>query len=255
MKVETYKKLKNGLYEVTINQTKYKLYDEVILKNNLLLTKEIDLITLEKILNDNEEYKAYYLALKYLGIKLRTEKEIITYLIKKEITEQVIDKTIKKLKTNNLLDKKIYLTSYINDQINLTLNGPNKIINDLIKLGFEEEEILNYLDINDQIWAEKVNKIIAKKLKSNHKLSNNEFKKKIKKDLYMLGYQDNIKELIAEINFDDTEMFLSQADKYYDKLKKKHKEPNSLAYAFKNKMYLLGYSLELIENYLNKKSE
>ena len=254
MRIDSYKKLRNGLYEVAIDAKKYKIYDEIILKYNLLLSKEIDDKTLDQVLSANEEYKSYHDSLKYINIKLKTEKEIRQYLKKKEYNEKIISKTITKLKENNLLDKNLYLTSYINDQINLTNNGPYKIQNNLINLGFREEEINKYLDFKDPIWEDKIKVIINKKTKLNRKLSNNEFKRKIKNDLYLLGYQDNYLEIIESINLDDNKTFETQANKHYEKLKKKYKD-NKLSYAFKNKMYSLGYDNELIESYLNKKSE
>ena len=43
MQISKYKKLKNNIYEVTLeNDEKIKLYEDVILKEELLLKKEID---------------------------------------------------------------------------------------------------------------------------------------------------------------------------------------------------------------------
>ncbi|NLA32760.1 MAG: hypothetical protein GX864_02320, partial [Mollicutes bacterium] len=96
MRIDSYKKLRNGLYEVAIDAKKYKIYDEIILKYNLLLSKEIDDKTLDQVLSANEEYKSYHDSLKYINIKLRTEKEIRQYLKKKEYNEKIISKTITK---------------------------------------------------------------------------------------------------------------------------------------------------------------
>lgn len=253
MEITKFKKLKNSQYEVVIDNTPYKLYDDIILKYNLLTNKSIDLKLLNQILDDNTEYDAYYQSLKYINIKMRTKKEINDYLIKKGYDKKQIDKTINKLDNNNLFNNKIYLTSYINDQINLTNNGPYKILNNLIKLGFNEEEINTYLDFDLDIWQTKINKYIDKKTKLNHKFSNNELKRKLNNDLSNLGYQHNlINESLSSINFDDTESFNKSADKIYDKLKKKYQEPK-LSYYFRSKMYNLGYDNELINAYLNKK--
>ena len=52
MKIKKISKKKNNLYEITLdNKETINLYDDIILKYNLLLTKEIN--DLENIINDN----------------------------------------------------------------------------------------------------------------------------------------------------------------------------------------------------------
>ena len=253
MKINKFKKLNNNLYEIYIDEDKYKLYDEIILKYNLLAKKEITAKELEIILDENTNYSCYYTALKYLNTKLRTKKEIKNYLLKKEYKENLIDKVILKLENNNIINNKLYITSYIHDQKYLSQNGPDKILNNLLNLGFKEEEILLYLDYEESIWIDKIKKIINKKIVSNKKLSSNELKRKISNDLYNLGYKiETYQELINNIQVDDSESFTKAADKYYEKLKKKYKEPK-LSYNFRGKMYSLGYDSELVNQYLESK--
>ncbi len=253
MKINKFKKIKNNQYEVTIEENKYKLFSDVILKYNLLIIKEISSKTLDEILSLNEEYYCYELALKYIDIKLRTKKEIEEYLNKKNCAKNIIAKTIEKLESLNMFNHKVYLTSYINDQLKLTNNGPCKIKSSLEKLGFEEQEILDYLDFNDQIWQLKISKYIEKKTLINKKLSTNELKRKLASDLNILGYQsDLINELLSNIKTDDNKSFNLVADKIYNKLSNKY-DNQKLIYYFKSKMYNLGYDNELINEYLNKK--
>lgn len=51
------------------------LYEDVILKNNLLYNKDITLEILEKIMNENIYYEAYDLSLSFIEKKLRTKKK------------------------------------------------------------------------------------------------------------------------------------------------------------------------------------
>ena len=75
-KISSFKTKKGGIYEITLdNHEKVNLYDDVILKYNLLLSKEIDEKKLKQILEDNSYLESYHIALKYLNYKLRTEKE------------------------------------------------------------------------------------------------------------------------------------------------------------------------------------
>ena len=253
MKINKYKKLKNNLYEIAIDEDKYKIYDGIILRYNLLAKKEINSKELETILDDNTDYSAYYQAIKYLNTKLRTKKEIETYLKKKEFNNKLIDDVINKLEDNGYINNKIYITSYIHDQMYLSNNGPYKILNNLIKLGFDEDEILKYLDFDHEYWLEKIGKLIAKKIKLDSKNSNRELKNKIYQDLNNLGYKkESFQELIEKIQIDDKKTFKKNADKHYEKYKKKYSEPQ-LSYYFRGKMYSLGYDNELISEYLSNK--
>lgn len=253
MKINKFKKIKSSLYEVWIDSEKYKLYDEIILKYNLLITKEIDHKLFDKIIEENEKYACYESALKYLDIKLRTKSEIKNYLEKKEYNSNLIEETINKLDNNNFFNSKLYLTSFVNDQINLTNNGPYKIFNNLIRLGFNENEINNFLDFDDKIWSIKITKYIQKKINTNRKLSNFELKRKISNDLINLGYKiELVNSLLENIKVDDQDLFNKLADKVYSKLEKKYQEPK-LSYYFRSKMSNSGYDLELINDFIKNK--
>ena len=51
MKILKYKKISRGRYKLTTDTSELVLYEDVILKNNLLYNKDITLEILEKIMN------------------------------------------------------------------------------------------------------------------------------------------------------------------------------------------------------------
>ena len=63
MKIIKYVKLKNNRYKLFLDDNSdIVLYDNVILNNNLLITKKID--NLKAILEENNTYEIYFTALK-----------------------------------------------------------------------------------------------------------------------------------------------------------------------------------------------
>ncbi len=79
MKIISYKKIKQNKYEVTLsNNESVLLYDDIILKYELLTKKEIDNQKLKEIILDNSKYDLYYAMLKDISKKFRTEKELRT---------------------------------------------------------------------------------------------------------------------------------------------------------------------------------
>ena len=242
MKIISYKKTKSNLYEITLdNKDKIKLYDEIILKYNLLLIKDIDLSLLNKMINENKYYELYNKVLKYLSTKMRSEKEIYNKF--KEYDSKDIAKVITKLKEQGYLNDSEYIKAYINDSINLKMVGYLKIKSDLLKLGFKEEEIVSYLNQIDQdIWNNKIAKLVDNMIKHNHKYSLNLLKQKILTNLISKGF---FKEDILEY-LDSLEIPIDESiyNKEYNKLKKKLSSKYSdeqLEYEIKKRLKAKGF--------------
>ena len=253
MKITKYKKLKNNEYEVIIDDEKYILYDDIIVKYNLLFKKNIKNKELDNIIKENNESKSYYLSIKYITKKLRCESEIRDYLKRKGYDEDNISKTILKLRKYNFLNDNIYISSYINDQINLTLNGPIKIKNNLNKLGFDEEKIIKYLNKLDRNNIfKRIEKIINKKIKTNHNYSNYILKQKINNYLLNLGYEKKDIDIVFEsINLPKNDIINKQGSLILSKLKRKYENNDEIILNLKNKLYQKGFSKEEIDNFIN----
>lgn len=245
MEIVKFKKSKSNLYEIMLdNGLSFKLYDDVIVKYNLLVNKKFDDKFFEDVRNYNDSLDAYYLSIKYLNTKIRSEKELKKYLAKKNISQEHIESTIKRLNSEGYLNHETYIKSYINDVYNFTNNGPLKIKSSLKDLGFKEEEITPYLNLN---YSDKIKKIIDKKIKVNTKLSNNNLKLHLTNYLINLGYpKESFISYLETIHFDDSK----QLQKDYETLIKKYSKKytgEKLKYFIKNKLYQKGYSIEKIE--------
>ena len=192
MKIQKYIKDKQNKYRVVIDDEEYILYDDVIIKYNLLLIKEIDNKTFKEMFGLNDELKSYYDSIKYISRKLRSEKEIYEYLEKKGIDESTIKKTIKRLRDSKFLNDDVYLNN----------NGHKKIEVNILKLGFREDIIKEKLSsIDESVWKDKLEKYIDKKIKTNHTSSSNMLKIKITNDLINLGFMKE--DIISILNKKD----------------------------------------------------
>lgn len=244
MKIQKFKKDKSNKYVVLIDDEKYTLYDDVIVKYNLISKKEISKSDLDEVLSHNDELVSYYESIKYITKRLRCEKEIYEFLNKKNISESIIKNTIKKLKENRFLNDEIYIKSYINDQINLSNNGPYKIKKNLLSLNFDEEEIMDYLNtIDESLWSERVKKYISKKSKGNHTNSAYIFKSKMQNELVNLGYdREMIISYLNSVEIDDAEIRNKEYNKIRSSLEKKY-SGTELEYKIKEKMYRKGFKV------------
>lgn len=253
LKIESFKKLRGNLYEITLEDGKsYKLYDDIILRYELLLDRKLDKKKLQEVLEENGMLRAYYKGLKYITVKMRTEKEVKDYLSKNDFTNYQVGYAISMLKMEGYISPQNYARAYVLDSINLSLNGPKKIKDNLTRLGIEEEEIDKNLRLhsNDE-WRERILKILNKKVKTN-KVGESLFKKKMYQELIYLGYLDeDIRNVLNDFTLDTTCAFKKEADKVYSKLSSKYKDIE-LILRFKNKMFAKGFSSSEIDSYLRE---
>ncbi|MBR1386749.1 MAG: RecX family transcriptional regulator [Bacilli bacterium] len=245
MKILKYEKKKNGMYQVFLeNGNNVDIHEEIILKYGLLIKKNTTDSELEKMLDENKIYIGYNLAIKYLSKKMRTKKEIIDYLSKNNIDNNSIVKIIELLNKDNYLDEKTYISSYINDRILLSYDGPRKIKDKLMSLGLKENYIDEGLTIfNSKISREKIGKIAEKMIKTNKSKSSFILKNKIINYIYNLGYyKDDIMSIIDNIKFkNDLDIAKKEYEKIYKRLSKKY-SGSDLEYRVKQKMYALGFN-------------
>ena len=248
MKILKYKKISRGRYKLTTDTSELVLYEDVILKNNLLYNKDITLEILEKIMNENIYYEAYDLSLSFIEKKLRTKKEVINYLEDKGFNKRVIDETIKKLESVNLLNVRAYVEAYVNDKVNLGNSGQYKIKKELVNLVIDEEEINEYLNtISEDIWLSKLDKIVDKKMVSLKNKSLFMIKNKLNMDLAIMGYDKNmINEVLSKLTKNDGEAMKKEMEKAYNKYSKKY-EGDALKWQIKNHLYRKGYIVSDIE--------
>lgn len=250
MKIEKIIKKKSNLYQILLSDnTSLSFYDDTIINYNLLIKKEFDDKKLQEMLKYNNEIDAYYKALTYIKSKLRTKKEITNKLNKLRYPHDTIKNVIDKLEKQKYLNDDLYIKSYIADQVNLSLKGPNKIMYELEKLGFKRELIILYLENYDNnLWQERCQKIIAKKIKNNHNYSKKILQNKLKIELTNLGYnQELFNNLVNNISYEDDDIILEKEIK--KAIRKYSSKYNGKDLETKVKMYLytkgFNYNIDL----------
>lgn len=253
MKIEGVKKTKNGKYRITFdNNETLSTYDDVILNNGLLFNKEVDSDLLDKLNIETSYYDIYNKVIKFISRKLRSEKEIILFLDKNNVTSSDKEKIISKLKEIRLINDKVFANAYVQDRINLSTDGPYKIKNELVKNDIDDniiDEVMSKID--ESIVYEKLTKLIVKKINNNHNKSNYMLKQKIVGDMINLGYS---KEMIVDIidsNLKSNKNVIeNEYKKIYRKLEKKY-EGEELERQVKIKLMQKGFSSEDI-NIINE---
>lgn len=240
MKIIKYQKLKNGKYEILLeNGEKLKVFEDIILKENLLWKKEI--ANQEDLMQKNNQYAIMDTALKRIAHHVESKKSLSDYLSKKGYCAEDIQNVLQELMMKGYLDDTYYAKCYINDHINLSNDGPLKIINHLESMKISKDIYLPFLDGKDNIWQEKIQAYIAKNLKSNKK-SLYIFKNKMLINLVNLGYEkEMVNAFLNQVKLENSEELKKQAEeKIRLKLSKKY-AGSELEYKIKEKLYQKGF--------------
>ena len=247
MKILKYKKKRNGQYELQLeNHEKLDLYEEVILKYELLFKNEIPDDWREQIFLLNQEYDVYYVALNTLKSRFKSVSELRNFLLKKEYPQDYVEKAISKLLKQGYLNDRSFAKAYINEQMITTSKGPRKILKELLDKGVSSDIIFEELSVfsrEDQIA--KIKKIAGRLVKSNRSRGGAILHKKIGHDIQNLGYDYSIvEEVLSDVDFGDTSSIAKREyDKLYRRLSRKY-SGKELEYKIKERLYQKGLYYE-----------
>jgi regulatory protein len=249
VRIDKIEKLPSGKYKLFFeNGEKLITYDDVILKNNLLFHKEISDDVYQALMGDTSYYGIYNDCLKYIGKRIRSEKEIREYLMKKELKEDTILKIVSELKKNGFIHDGRFAKAFVSDKIYLSNMGPNRIRKELEELGVSDDIIESSMDeIKSEDVYEHLNKIILKKIKSNHKYSRSILKEKILSSCMDLGYEKSmIVSIFDSLYQEDKDILYKESEKIRNKLSRKY-SGDELNYQLVAKLYQKGFLKEEID--------
>ena len=247
MKILKYKKKKNGQYELMLESgEELSLYEDVILNFDLLLKKSISDDERNMILQANQEYDVYYVALKSLKSRFKSVKDLRELLLKKQYPQELVEKAVSKLLGQGDLDDRSFAKAYINQQMITTSKGPKKIEKELLDKGVSSNIIFSEISVfTKEEQLPKIEKVANRLLKSNRSRGGFVLKRKIVHDLQVLGYDiSNIEEVLSKKDFSDTkDISKREAEKLYRRLSKKYSGVE-LEYKIKEKLYQKGLYYE-----------
>ena len=248
MRIIKYKKGSKGLYKVELDDGRVlSLYEDVILKFDLLLKKEIMDSDFDSINKYNLECDVYYVALNNIKSRFKSEFELRNILKKKEYPDEYIELAINKLIKQGYLNDRLFARSYINNQMLTTSRGPLRIQRDLL------DKKIDYNVVNEELSAfseeeqmMKIKKIISKKIQSNHSRGGYVLKQKVVNDVKLLGYDSLvISRVISEFDFssNDEDIAKKEYNKLYKRLSHRY-SGDELERKIREKLYQKGLKLK-----------
>ncbi len=228
MIVNHLKKLKNDLYEITIDQETFQLSEDFLVKYQLYLNKQISEDEYNLIKSLTNYSKVYHKTLNYLSYKMRTEYEVVCYLKDNGCIEPFLSEIITKLKSLSYINDENYSNLYVRQQFDVNKKGPlyikQELLNKQVKLEIIEKS-LQY--ITEEKIESNILGLIKYYDKLNKRKSINQLKEAILRNLLTKGYEYEVVNLyINNYSFDDNNdddiLLEKEVHKAYNKYQKKY---------------------------------
>lgn len=260
-KITTQQKNKDR-YNIFTDEGKGEKYafsvdEAVLIKFQLKKGMELDELFLTEIHYEDDVRKAYNRALHYLSRRMRSEGEVRTYLLEKEIDAPIIQEVILKLYHYQFLNDEQYAIAYVRTQMNTTDKGSIVIKRELKERGVNDGLIEKALqEYSYEAQLETAQKLCVKMVNKNKKDSDLVLKQKIEQMLVRKGYSfEIISDALAETKIDRKDEVMDALRYQAEKLERKY--ANYTGYEYEQKMksalYRKGFAMEQIEMYLSQR--
>lgn len=250
-------------YNIYIHNGKTEDYgfsvdEDILIQYNLRKGLELSKEKIAQLKYEDNVHKNYNQVINFLSYRMRSEQEVREYLIKKEVDQDYIDQIIQKLIDQNFIDDQEFARLFIKSRIRTSTKGPIFIKKELMDKGVSEqyaEEALKKYTFAIEI--EKATKIVEKRLKRSSKHS---FQRQIDQARAALQRNGFSHDIISEVmtqfreNIDEQaewDAIQHQGEKLFNRHRKKY-ESYDLHQKVKEGLYRLGFSIDLINKYLEK---
>jgi len=257
-KITTQKKNKQRYNIFVEDQYAFSVDEDILVQHTLRKGMEIDQETMDELVRKDGFHKAFTLAINYLSYRMRSEKEIRTYLDEKEIDEEKVEYVVNRLKQENYIDDGDFAAALVRTRIHTSSKGPMLVKKELIEKGVSPhlaEDAMQYYTFDVQV--EKATKWVEKKLRLDGKKSFREQIQKVQQTLMQKGFpKDVVTEAMANVeeeNDEDAEWeaVVYQGEKALRKYAQKA-EGFELKHKLKGALYRKGFSFELIERFIEE---
>ena len=154
---------RKNTYKITTSLgIEYKVPEEILLKMSLIEGSELSDSDINLFKSSTDYFKVRNMALRLLGYRMRSKKELEVKLLKKGNNKNIISKVMQNLEDKGWVDDEKFCLAFCRDQINRNSIGPIAL-----KYRLKEHiESLNFIEeLSDRIYSElNIENIIMKVL-------------------------------------------------------------------------------------------
>jgi regulatory protein len=193
-KIERQKRARQRVSLFIDGEFAFGISEETALKFRLVRGMELTPLLREDIQSADAFSAARYTAERFLGHRMRTERELRLKLALKGFSENVVDATVNTFKDLRLLDDLVFAEMFVRDRMLLRPKGRSVLRRELAGKGVAEEIIDSVLArfIDDKIEAEQIHALAEKYLRRNQRLPDEVKRRRLTGFLQRRGYPFSI---------------------------------------------------------------
>ncbi|EFM13135.1 regulatory protein RecX [Paenibacillus curdlanolyticus YK9] len=126
------------IYVEQVEQSLFSVHEDLLIRHRLFKGLALTEETVSAIVAEDNRYRAYALAIYYLGARPRTAKEIERYLLRKELEEEPIAYAIERLQQERLIDDADYAQRFAESRLRSSGKGRLYIQQELRMRGVDK---------------------------------------------------------------------------------------------------------------------
>ncbi|ADU29235.1 recombination regulator RecX [Evansella cellulosilytica] len=238
----------------------FSVSEDVFIKHHLSKGKELSQQEIANIREEDVLDKAFQKTLNYISYRMRSEKEVFTYLKDLEISPEDAHNLIDRLKDLNVLDDLMFAEAFVRTKKNTQKKGPFIIEQELYEKGISQKHIdqaMKQYPMEEQLENAMV--IISKKKSGYKSDSQKQKKQKMHQFLLQRGFSTNVaKEAIEESDLDNSfnedlewQAIAKQGEKALRKFMKYENYERDMR--IKQFLYQKGFQIDLIDKWINER--
>ncbi len=181
-------------YHVYINDAfAFDIHEDVMVKYALWKGKEVDPELGKEILAVEEQNKAYQAALRYLGIRPRTARQLEKYLLDKEFAKDLVHAVRQLCEEQGYIDDRSFAKMWVKERLLTKAKSPFVLQMELRQKGVPQEyinEALEQIKSDEELAAAR--KLVAKKVRHADEPIDYETERKLLAMLMRKGFSSDV---------------------------------------------------------------
>jgi regulatory protein len=153
-KVEMQKRNKHRYNIYIDDQYAFSVHEDVLIKHRLLKGESVTADRMQAVVHDEERSDAYMKAIRFLGTRPRTVKEVQMKLQSAGYEQPVIEETLRRLSEQQYIDDKQFAKQWTEHRIHSQRKGKAYIRQELLHKGVDRElvqEALQHIDPDEEL--------------------------------------------------------------------------------------------------------
>lgn len=260
-KITTQKRATNR-YNIYLDDVyAFSVDEDTLIKEQLHKGRMLTEADIQKVSETDNIQQTYLLAINYLSYRMRSMKELYTYLLNKDVAEEKVNMIMQRLIEENLINDEQFANAFVKDRILLTSKGPQVIIKELQEKGISPS--IAKKAVKQFSYEEQFKKALAFAEREQKKRSKHAYRKREEQLRYKLlqrGFTNDVvmavmNEVKGVVDKDEERIKLEkQGTKLFERHRKKY-EGYELKERIKAGLYQRGFTGDLINEFVAKIDE